>query len=125
MPPPLFLSRENSGSRLTEMAWPAALSFVYPPPQSAFATAMTISTVFLAIGGVSEVRGTHMKYSKFWTANSPATEARGLEPDRHARAVYSGVPRRGRVLLDVSRRRWPPLPPPPVRSYPPLLQEVP
>ncbi|OWM72577.1 hypothetical protein CDL15_Pgr013045 [Punica granatum] len=53
------------------------LSFAYPPPQSVFITVLTVfSTVGTANAGLSELRGTHLKYSKFWSINSPAREAR-------------------------------------------------
>ncbi|XP_062187835.1 uncharacterized protein LOC133891129 isoform X2 [Phragmites australis] len=47
--------------------WPSWLPFLYPPPASAFVTAMSaVSLVSLANGGLSELRGEHMAYSKFW-----------------------------------------------------------
>ncbi|CAL9080202.1 unnamed protein product [Musa textilis] len=46
--------------------------FLYPPPSSAFMTAMTaISTGALAYFGLSEAWGKHLQYSKFWNAGSP------------------------------------------------------
>ncbi|XP_031381241.1 very-long-chain enoyl-CoA reductase-like [Punica granatum] len=59
------------------MVWPAILRLAYPPPPSVFITAITvIGGVGLANGGLSEIRGTHMKYSKFWNVHSPVREAR-------------------------------------------------
>ncbi|KAK4772510.1 hypothetical protein SAY86_014285 [Trapa natans] len=58
------------------MVWPAALTiFIYPPRRSVFVTLMTITTFFQASAGLSEARGTNIKYSKFWSANSPARKA--------------------------------------------------
>jgi very-long-chain enoyl-CoA reductase len=51
------------------MMWPSSLlpAVLYPPPASAFVTAMSVvSFVSLASAGVSELRGDHMAYSKFW-----------------------------------------------------------
>ncbi|XP_074575895.1 uncharacterized protein LOC141832303 [Curcuma longa] len=48
------------------------LGLFYPPPPSIFLTAMSaISCTSLALIGVSEVRGKHLAYSKFWNANKP------------------------------------------------------
>ncbi|OWM72576.1 hypothetical protein CDL15_Pgr013044 [Punica granatum] len=59
------------------MVWPMILSFVHPPPPSVLITATAvISLVGLANAGLSEVRGSHLKYSKFWNINSPVKEAR-------------------------------------------------
>ena len=51
--------------------WPSPSSLLpallYPLPASAFVTAMSVvSFVSLASAGVSELRGEHMAYSKFW-----------------------------------------------------------
>ncbi|RZS21650.1 hypothetical protein BHM03_00054313 [Ensete ventricosum] len=49
--------------------------FLYPPPPSAFLTAMTaISGVVLAYFGLSEAWGKHLQYSKFWNAGSPPSD---------------------------------------------------
>jgi hypothetical protein len=41
--------------------------FLYPPPASVYVTAMSaVSLVTLANAGLSELRGQHMAYSKFW-----------------------------------------------------------
>jgi very-long-chain enoyl-CoA reductase len=51
------------------MMWPSSLLPVvlYPPPASAFVTAMTVvSFASLASAGLSELRGDHLAYSKFW-----------------------------------------------------------
>lgn len=43
------------------------LKFLYPPPPSLFITTMSvISFVSLANGGLSEIKGKHMQYSKFF-----------------------------------------------------------
>ncbi|CAM8961973.1 unnamed protein product [Rhodiola kirilowii] len=43
---------------------------LFPPPPSIFITAMSfISVVSLANTGLSEIRGKHLQYSKFWNAN--------------------------------------------------------
>ncbi|KAL6647018.1 hypothetical protein ACP70R_014455 [Stipagrostis hirtigluma subsp. patula] len=45
--------------------WP--VPFLYPPPASAFVTAMSaVSLASLANAGLAELRGDHMAYSKFW-----------------------------------------------------------
>ncbi|CAM0905357.1 unnamed protein product [Alopecurus aequalis] len=51
--------------------WPSSLlpavPVLYPPPASAFVTAMSVvSFASLASAGLSELRGEHMAYSKFW-----------------------------------------------------------
>ncbi|KAK4750282.1 hypothetical protein SAY87_027731 [Trapa incisa] len=54
------------------MLWPAILSFVYPPPASVLMTVVAvISTAGVANAGLSEIRGSHLKYSKFWNVSSP------------------------------------------------------
>ncbi|XP_058105729.1 steroid 5-alpha-reductase DET2-like isoform X2 [Magnolia sinica] len=43
------------------------LNFLFPPPPSVYLTAMSvISFTSLSYSGFSEVRGTHVQYSKFW-----------------------------------------------------------
>uniref|UniRef100_A0ACD5UNP0 Uncharacterized protein n=1 Tax=Avena sativa TaxID=4498 RepID=A0ACD5UNP0_AVESA len=52
-----------------EMTWLSSLlpAVLYPPPESAFVTAMcVVSFASLAFAGLSELRGDHMAYSKFW-----------------------------------------------------------
>ncbi|KAI5444003.1 hypothetical protein KIW84_012579 [Lathyrus oleraceus] len=46
-------------------------NFIFPPPSSIFVTTMSIIS-FIALGnyGISEIRGKHMNYSKFWNANN-------------------------------------------------------
>jgi hypothetical protein len=51
--------------------WPSfllpAAAVLYPPPASAFVTAMSVvSFASMASAGLSELRGEHMAYSKFW-----------------------------------------------------------
>ena len=47
------------------------LSFIFPPPPSLFIKAMSVvSLTSLAYTGLSEARGKHLNYSKFWNANS-------------------------------------------------------
>ncbi|URE05793.1 3-oxo-5-alpha-steroid 4-dehydrogenase [Musa troglodytarum] len=49
----------------------------YPPPPSAFVAAMSvISCASLAHSGLSEVRGRHLQYSKFWNTGRPSDDAR-------------------------------------------------
>ncbi|KAG6507342.1 3-oxo-5-alpha-steroid 4-dehydrogenase 1-like [Zingiber officinale] len=58
-----------------------ALGLFYPPPPSIFLTAMSaITCTSLAFIGVSEVRGKHLSYSKFWNANKPG--GGGADPVR-------------------------------------------
>ncbi|KAK9105105.1 hypothetical protein Scep_021949 [Stephania cephalantha] len=48
--------------------------FQYPPPPSVFVTAMSmVSLVSLANAGLSEIRGRHLQYSKFWDVRAPNT----------------------------------------------------
>ncbi|KAK7380499.1 hypothetical protein VNO78_33012 [Psophocarpus tetragonolobus] len=49
------------------------LSFIFPPPPSLVVSSMSvISLVSLANAGLSEIRGKHLNYSKFWNANPTA-----------------------------------------------------
>lgn len=44
--------------------------FVFAPPSSLFVAVMTVvSSMVLVLTGLSEARGKHMQYSKFWNAN--------------------------------------------------------
>ncbi|CAK8532818.1 unnamed protein product [Lathyrus sativus] len=46
-------------------------NFMFPPPPSIFVTTMSIiSLIALANYGISEIRGKHLNYSKFWNANN-------------------------------------------------------
>jgi very-long-chain enoyl-CoA reductase len=77
--------------------WPSSLlpaaAVLYPPPASAFVTAMSVvSFASLASAGLSELRGEHMAYSKFWHVMSgqqkPSAGASGaLLPGRHGMLV--------------------------------------
>ncbi|KOM55462.1 hypothetical protein LR48_Vigan10g135400 [Vigna angularis] len=50
------------------------LSFIFPPPPSLVVSTMSvISLVSLANAGLSEIRGKHLNYSKFWNVN-PSSE---------------------------------------------------
>ncbi|KAL9670171.1 hypothetical protein QQ045_007722 [Rhodiola kirilowii] len=52
------------------MSIPILSAVFFPPPSSIFITAMSfISVVSLANTGLSEIRGKHLQYSKFWNAN--------------------------------------------------------
>ncbi|KAL6880189.1 hypothetical protein ACP4OV_011754 [Aristida adscensionis] len=56
--------------------WP--VPFLYPPPASAFVTAMSaVSLASLANAGLSELRGQHMAYSKFWHVMAAAAAGGG------------------------------------------------
>ena len=53
------------------MAVPVMLKFLFPQPPSLFVSAMSvISFVSLAIFGLSEIRGKHLQFSKFWNVDS-------------------------------------------------------
>ncbi|XP_004516218.1 uncharacterized protein [Cicer arietinum] len=53
------------------MAMSLFLNLMFPPPPSIFVIAMSvISFVALANYGLSEVRGKHLNYSKFWNVNN-------------------------------------------------------
>ncbi|CAJ1953144.1 unnamed protein product [Sphenostylis stenocarpa] len=55
------------------MVMSVLLSFIFPPPPSLVVSAMSvISLVSLANTGLSEVRGKHLNYSKFWNVNPSA-----------------------------------------------------
>lgn len=46
-------------------------AFLFPPPPSTFVNVMTVvSSTSLAMAGLSEIKGKHLQYSKFWNANS-------------------------------------------------------
>ncbi|KAL9682987.1 hypothetical protein QQ045_014799 [Rhodiola kirilowii] len=52
------------------MSIPILSAVFFPHPTSIFITAMSfISVVSLANTGLSEIRGKHLQYSKFWNAN--------------------------------------------------------
>uniref|UniRef100_A0A453BLZ6 3-oxo-5-alpha-steroid 4-dehydrogenase C-terminal domain-containing protein n=2 Tax=Aegilops tauschii subsp. strangulata TaxID=200361 RepID=A0A453BLZ6_AEGTS len=56
--------------------WPSSL--LYPPPASAFVTAVSVvSFASLASAGLSELRGQHMAYSKFWHVVSGQQQKKG------------------------------------------------
>lgn len=47
------------------------LRFVFPPPPSLLVTAMSVvSFASMANAGLSELKGKHMEYSKFWELKS-------------------------------------------------------
>ncbi|CAN6697441.1 unnamed protein product [Malus baccata var. baccata] len=55
-------------------------TLIFPPPPSIFMTAMSvISFTSLANAGISEIRGKHMQYSKFWNFNNHQNFAPNLE----------------------------------------------
>ncbi|KAH7536867.1 hypothetical protein FEM48_Zijuj03G0031700 [Ziziphus jujuba var. spinosa] len=48
------------------------LGFMFPPPPSLFINTMSvISATSLAVSGLSEIRGKHLQYSKFWDVSHP------------------------------------------------------
>ncbi|RWW50561.1 hypothetical protein BHE74_00043158 [Ensete ventricosum] len=52
------------------------LNIFYTPPPSAFVAAMSvISCASLAYSGLSEARGRHLQYSKFWNSGRPSDDA--------------------------------------------------
>ncbi|XP_059628511.1 uncharacterized protein LOC132271215 isoform X1 [Cornus florida] len=62
------------------MVMSVLLGFIYPPPPSVFITAMSvISGVSLASSGLSEIRGKHMQYSKFWNVGSQKSTAKQIK----------------------------------------------
>jgi hypothetical protein len=53
-------------------------SILYPPPPSLFLNAISaVSVISLANIGISEVRGTHLSYSKFWNWKEAKTGKSG------------------------------------------------
>ncbi|KGN52161.1 3-oxo-5-alpha-steroid 4-dehydrogenase 2 [Cucumis sativus] len=53
--------------------------FVFPPPASAFVNVMTVvSSAIVAVVGLSEARGKHLKYSKFWSSNNANTDRKSF-----------------------------------------------
>ncbi|KAL4288165.1 hypothetical protein AHAS_Ahas19G0258900 [Arachis hypogaea] len=53
------------------MVMSALLKFLFPPPPSLVVSALSVvNLVSLTSGGFSEMRGKHMKYSKFWNATT-------------------------------------------------------
>ncbi|XP_003557569.2 3-oxo-5-alpha-steroid 4-dehydrogenase 1 [Brachypodium distachyon] len=61
------LDLEGDRRALVEMWQLLPSALLYPAPASAFVTAMSVlSSASLASAGLSELRGQHMAYSKFW-----------------------------------------------------------
>ena len=55
-------------------------AFLFPPPPSTFVNVMTVvSSTAMGMAGISEIKGKHLQYSKFWNANS-APKAPSEEP---------------------------------------------
>ncbi|KAK7315257.1 hypothetical protein VNO77_33795 [Canavalia gladiata] len=55
-------------------------NFIFPPPPSLVVSAMSvISFVALTNSGLSEVRGKHLKYSKFWNVNKGGNSQRRIK----------------------------------------------
>ncbi|XP_057735875.1 steroid 5-alpha-reductase DET2-like [Arachis stenosperma] len=53
------------------MVMSALLKFLFPPPPSLVVSALSVvNLVSLTSGGLSEMRGKHMNYSKFWNATT-------------------------------------------------------
>ncbi|KAF3434379.1 hypothetical protein FNV43_RR25482 [Rhamnella rubrinervis] len=58
------------------MALSMLLGFIFPPPPSLFINTMSVITVTsLAFSGLSEIRGNHLQYSKFWDVNPPKSSS--------------------------------------------------
>ncbi|BFG20870.1 hypothetical protein CerSpe_071450 [Prunus speciosa] len=56
------------------------LTYIFPPPPSLFVTAMSvISFTSLASLGLSELRGKHLHYSKFWNSGSKTSAAKKIK----------------------------------------------
>lgn len=56
------------------------LTYIFPPPPSLFITAMTvISFTSSASLGLSELRGKHLHYSKFWNSGSKTSAAKKIK----------------------------------------------
>ncbi|OIV90621.1 hypothetical protein TanjilG_01702 [Lupinus angustifolius] len=56
------------------MVMSVLLNFIFPPPSSIFVSAMSVITFLILVkSGLSEIKGNHMNYSKFWNANSNTT----------------------------------------------------
>lgn len=50
-------------------------AFLFPPPPSLFVNVMTVvSSAVVAMIGLSEARGTHLQYSKFWNSSNTAAK---------------------------------------------------
>jgi len=70
------ISKKQTTTLLTHltMVMSRLLSFIFPPPPSLVVSTMSVvSLVSLANAGLSEIRGKHLNYSKFWNAN-PSSE---------------------------------------------------
>ncbi|XP_009355005.2 very-long-chain enoyl-CoA reductase-like [Pyrus x bretschneideri] len=66
-------------------------TLIFPPPPSIFMTAMSvISFTSLANAGISEIRGKHMQYSKFWNFNNPEKTAPNSEKQQRQVVTLSG-----------------------------------
>ncbi|CAJ1953146.1 unnamed protein product [Sphenostylis stenocarpa] len=73
----ILLCPRNKVSRLelayTAMVMSVLLSFIFPPPPSLVVSGLTvISFLILVSSFVSEIRGKHLNYSKFWNASPSA-----------------------------------------------------
>lgn len=58
----------------------ALQNLIFPPPPSLLITAMTIvNFASLSVSGLSEVRGKHMQYSKFWNVTSQTSPTKQIK----------------------------------------------
>ncbi|OVA03256.1 3-oxo-5-alpha-steroid 4-dehydrogenase [Macleaya cordata] len=70
--------------------------FLFPPPPSLFMTAMSvISFTSLTNAGFSEIKGTHVQYSKFWNGNNNSQKAN----EKHIKKQISLPSRTGMLIL--------------------------
>lgn len=66
------------------------LNFLFPPPPSLIVSAMSvISVTSLAYSGISEVRGKHLGYSKFWANNQSAENGATISSRAGMLLLYS------------------------------------
>lgn len=78
----LFSSRSENGNRPKQRVTKQAntmviksvlFSFIFPPPPSLVVWGLTVTSfLILANAFLSEIRGKHLNYSKFWNANPSA-----------------------------------------------------
>ncbi|XP_050365324.1 uncharacterized protein LOC126783834 [Argentina anserina] len=81
--------REEEAEGITLiMGWP--IIFLFPPPDSLFITAMAvISFTGCAHAGLSEVRGIHLQYSKFWKSGSQKSNQIYISARRGMQLAYT------------------------------------
>ncbi|KAL7185006.1 hypothetical protein ACSBR2_027030 [Camellia fascicularis] len=80
------------------MVMSVLLRFIYPPPPSLFVTAMSvISAASLANAGISEIKGKHMQYSKFWNNNNNNNNNNNIGSNNSQKSPSSSSAKRAKL----------------------------